>query len=37
VHPALYLFNMYREYILRKMGFVDNKGIKVGGITINNL
>jgi hypothetical protein len=32
-----YLFNMYSEYILRKVGFEDNIGIKVGGRTINNL
>ena len=32
-----YLFNMYSEYILRKVGFEDNIGIKVGGRTRNNL
>jgi hypothetical protein len=32
-----YLFNMYSEYIVRKVGFEDNKGIKVGGRTINSL
>ena len=32
-----YLFNMYSEYILRKVGFEDNTGIKVGGRTINNV
>jgi hypothetical protein len=32
-----YLFNMHSEYILRKVGFEDNIGIKVGGRTINNL
>jgi hypothetical protein len=32
-----YLFNMYSEYILRRVGFEDNIGIKVGGRTINNL
>jgi len=32
-----YLFNMYSEYILRRVGFEDNTGIKVGGRTINNL
>jgi hypothetical protein len=32
-----YLFNMCSEYILRKVGFEDSKGIKVGGRTINNL
>jgi hypothetical protein len=26
-----YLFNMYNEYILRKVGSADNVGIKVGG------
>jgi hypothetical protein len=28
---------MYSEYIVRKMGFEDNIGIKIGGRTINNL
>jgi hypothetical protein len=32
-----YLFNMYSEYILRRVGFKDNIGIKVGGRAINNL
>jgi hypothetical protein len=32
-----YLFNMYSEYILRRVGFVDNIGIKIRGRTINNL
>ena len=32
-----YLFNMYSEYILRRAGFDDNKGIKIEGRTINNL
>ena len=32
-----YLFNMYSEYVLRRVGFEDNIGIKVGGRTINNL
>jgi len=32
-----YLFNMYSEYIVRKVGFEDNIGIKIGGRTINNL
>jgi len=32
-----YLFNMYSEYILRRGGFEDNIGIKIGGRTINNL
>jgi len=31
------LFNLYSEYILRKVGFEDNIGIKVGGRTVNNL
>jgi hypothetical protein len=31
-----YLFNMYNEYIVRKVGFKDNIG-KIGGRTINNL
>jgi hypothetical protein len=32
-----YLFNLCSEYILRRVGFEDNKRIKVGGRTINNL
>jgi len=32
-----YLFNMHSEYILRRVGFEDNIGIKIGGRTINNL
>jgi hypothetical protein len=32
-----YLFNMYSEYVLRRVAFEDNIGIKVGGRTINNL
>jgi retron-type reverse transcriptase len=32
-----YLFNMFSEYILRRVGFEDNIGIKVGRRTINNL
>jgi hypothetical protein len=32
-----YLFNLYSEYILRRVGFGEDKGIKVGGRTINNL
>jgi hypothetical protein len=32
-----YLFNLYCEYILRRVGFEEGKGIKVGGRTINNL
>jgi hypothetical protein len=28
---------LYSEYILRRVGFEDDKGIKVGGRTINNL
>jgi hypothetical protein len=28
---------MYSEYILRRAGFEDNIGIKIGGRTINNL
>ena len=32
-----YLFNMYSEYILRRVGFEDNIGIKIGGRTTNNL
>jgi hypothetical protein len=32
-----YLFNLCVEYILRRVGFEDDKGIKVGGRTINNL
>jgi hypothetical protein len=34
---SLYLFKMYSEYIVRKVGFEDNIGIKIGGRTINNL
>jgi len=26
-----YLFNMYSKYILRRVGFEDNIGIKIGG------
>jgi hypothetical protein len=32
-----FLFNMYSKYILRRVGFDDNIGIKVGGRTTNNL
>jgi len=32
-----YLFNLYSEYIVRRVGFEDNIGIKVGGRTIKNL
>ena len=32
-----YLFNMYSEYVLKRVGFEDNIGIKVGGRTINTL
>jgi hypothetical protein len=32
-----YLFNLYSEYILRIVGFEHDRGIKVGGKTINNL
>jgi hypothetical protein len=32
-----YLFNMCSEYILRRVRFEDNIGIKIGGRTINNL
>ena len=32
-----YLFNMYSEYRVRKVGFEDNIGIKIGGRTIKNL
>ena len=32
-----YLFNLYSEYILRRVGFEDNIEIKVGGRTINDL
>ena len=28
---------MYSEYTVRKVGFEDNIGIKIGGRTINNL
>jgi hypothetical protein len=32
-----YLFNLYSEYIMRRVGLEDEKGIKIGGRTINNL
>jgi hypothetical protein len=32
-----YLFNFDSEHILRRVEFEDDKGIKVGGGTINNL
>jgi hypothetical protein len=32
-----YLFKLYSEYILRRVGFEDDKGIKVGRRIINNL
>jgi hypothetical protein len=32
-----YLLNMYSEYVMRKVGFEDNIGIKIGGRTTNNL
>ena len=32
-----YLFNLYSEYIMRRVRLEDEKGIKVGGRTINNL
>jgi hypothetical protein len=32
-----YLFNMYSEYILRRVGLAESTGIKIGGRTINNL
>jgi hypothetical protein len=32
-----YLFNMFSEYIVRKVRFENNMGIKIGGRTINNL
>jgi len=32
-----YLFNMYSKYILRRVGFKDNIGIRIWGRTINNL
>jgi hypothetical protein len=28
---------MYSEYVLRRVGFEDNTGTKIGGRTINNL
>ena len=34
---SLYCFNLYSEYILKRVGFEDNIGIKVGGRTMNNL
>ena len=34
---APYLFNLYSEYILRRVGFEGNIGIKVGGRATNNL
>ena len=33
----LFCSKLYSEYILRRVGFEDNIGIKVGGRTINNL
>jgi hypothetical protein len=32
-----YVFNLYSEYILRRVGFEEDEGIKVGGRTINSL
>jgi len=32
-----YLFNLYSEYIMRRVGLEEEKGMKVGGRTINNL
>jgi len=32
-----YLFNLYSEYIMRRMGLEDEKGIRIGGRNINNL
>jgi hypothetical protein len=32
-----YLFNLYSEYIMKRVVFEDYKEIKVGGRTINNL
>jgi hypothetical protein len=32
-----YLFNLYSEYIMRRVGLVDEKGIRIGGRNINNL
>ena len=32
-----YLFNLYSEYIMRRVGLEDEKGIKIGGRNINNL
>jgi hypothetical protein len=33
----MYILHSYSEYILRRVGFQDDNGAKVGGITINNL
>ena len=32
-----YLFNMYSEYIMRKVGFEDNIGIKIGRTIIYDM
>jgi hypothetical protein len=32
-----YLFNLYSEYIRRRVGLEDEKGIRIGGRNINNL
>jgi hypothetical protein len=37
VHPVPLLIQQYSEYIVRKVGFEDNIGIKISGRTINNL
>jgi hypothetical protein len=31
-----YLFNLYNEYIMRRVGLEDEKGIRIGGRNINN-
>ena len=34
---SLYLFNLYSEYIMRRVGLEDEKGIRIGGRNISNL
>ena len=33
----LFLFYLYSEYIMRRVGLEDEKGIRIGGRNINNL
>jgi hypothetical protein len=32
-----YLFNLYSEYIMRRVGLEDERGTRIGGRNINNL